>query len=400
MKILLVSTQDYLHHPVPSRHHYIFEELAKRHEVHVPHFHVSRGKERETRLIVHEATKFPTQDPMLHYTLNLPYQYKVFKEIIKEEKIDVVVASHIFAGAAVIHAAKKYNVPVVFDLKDWYPDSAAMYYKNKIIQCILKSGVWKVLKHNLDKSDVITSVSPSLQERLNKYGYNSRLITNGVNTEYFKSIDWREGKKTLGLDNYSFVIGYVGSLEDWIDLETVINGLLELLRTNKNIYLTILGGALFTDYEEKIRYIVDAIGIKDNVKFYGIVEYKDLPKYIAGMDVCLIPFKKTPITDISLPNKFFEYTACGKPVLSTPIPDVMKISGDNLYIYRNKEEFVDKVEYIMNNQRKYNIDVGGYSWKKKAEEFESLLEEVVEYKEREPFILAGEFFKNIKEENI
>jgi len=40
MRILLVSTQDYIHHPIPSRHHYIFEELAKRHEVHVPHFHI------------------------------------------------------------------------------------------------------------------------------------------------------------------------------------------------------------------------------------------------------------------------------------------------------------------------------------------------------------------------
>ena len=79
MKILLVSTQDYIHHPVPLRHHYIFEELAKRHEVHVPHFHVSRGKERETRLIVHEATKFPFRGSILHYTLNAPFQYAVFK---------------------------------------------------------------------------------------------------------------------------------------------------------------------------------------------------------------------------------------------------------------------------------------------------------------------------------
>ncbi|NLA30699.1 MAG: glycosyltransferase WbuB, partial [Methanomicrobiales archaeon] len=58
MNILLVSTQDYIHHPIPSRHHNIFEELATRHEVHVPHFHVSRGKERETLLHVHEATQF------------------------------------------------------------------------------------------------------------------------------------------------------------------------------------------------------------------------------------------------------------------------------------------------------------------------------------------------------
>ena len=135
MRILLVSTQDYIHHPIPSRHHYIFEELAKRHGVHVPHFHVSRGKERETRLIVHEATKFAVKEPILPYTLNAPFQYAVFKRIIKEAGIDVVVAAHLFAGAAVIKAAKKYGVPVVFDLKDWFPDSAAAYYKKIRVRC-------------------------------------------------------------------------------------------------------------------------------------------------------------------------------------------------------------------------------------------------------------------------
>ena len=50
MKILLVSTQDYIHHPIPSRHHYIFEELAKWHKVHVPHFHVSRDKEASEKI--------------------------------------------------------------------------------------------------------------------------------------------------------------------------------------------------------------------------------------------------------------------------------------------------------------------------------------------------------------
>ena len=73
MKILLVSSQDYIHHPIPSRHHNIFEELATRHEVHVAHFHVSRGAQRKTRLVVDEATLFPITNPLYHYTLNTPY---------------------------------------------------------------------------------------------------------------------------------------------------------------------------------------------------------------------------------------------------------------------------------------------------------------------------------------
>ena len=134
MKILLVSTQDYIHHPVPSRHHYIFEELATRHEVHVAHFHVSRGNARPTRLIVEEATQFPLKNPLLHYSLNTPYHFHIFNRIIRENKFDVVVAAHVLAGSAVIHAAKRYKVPVIFDLKDWFPDSAAAYFKNRFLK--------------------------------------------------------------------------------------------------------------------------------------------------------------------------------------------------------------------------------------------------------------------------
>ncbi|WP_243669770.1 hypothetical protein [Methanoculleus chikugoensis] len=97
-----------------------------------PHFHVSRGKERGTHLHVHEATRFAVESPFLHYTLNAPpHHYRVISEIIRGHDIDVVVGAHVLAGTAMVRAAKKYGVPVVFDLKDWFPpDSAAAYYKN------------------------------------------------------------------------------------------------------------------------------------------------------------------------------------------------------------------------------------------------------------------------------
>ncbi len=377
MKILLVSTQDYIHHPVPSRHHYIFEELAKRHEVHVPHFHVSRGKKRETKLIVHEATMFPFRGPLLHYTLNAPYQYAVFKRIIKEVGIDVVVAAHIFAGAAVIKAAKKYNIPVVFDLKDWFPDSAAAYYNNRMLKWILREGVWKVTKSNLDRSDRITTVSPSLVERLKKYGYNAKLITNGVDTDYFKPMDLREGKRMLGLDEDCFVIGYVGSIERWYALDEVINAFTDLLKVRDNAKLLIVGGALFTDYEEKLKRLVKEKGIEDEVIFTGLLEYKELPKHISAIDVCLIPLAPRLWRNIALPNKFFEYSACGKPILSTPIPDVMEMGGKNLFIYRNRKEFMEKTMEIMDNPRVYDVNVEDYSWKGKAAEVETVLSELI-----------------------
>ena len=377
MRILLVSTQDYIHHPVPSRHHYIFEELAKRHEVHVPHFHVSRGRARETRLIVHEATMFPFREPILHYTLNAPYQYAVFKRIIKEEGIDVVVAAHIFAGAAVIKAAKKYGVPVVFDLKDWFPDSAAAYYKNKAMKWILREGVWRITKHNLDGSDRITTVSPSLVERLKKYGYDAKLITNGVDTDIFKPMDSRAGKRMLGLDEDCFVIGFVGSIERWFALNEVIEAFPEILKYKEDMRLLIVGGSLFTDYEKKLKELVKRLGIENKVIFTGFVEYIELPKYIAAMDICLIPISLSSWTEISLSNKFFEYSACGKAILTKPSPNMLKVGGKNLFTYQNRKEFITQIKYIIDNPKTYNINMKKYSWKNKAAEFEEVLRDVI-----------------------
>jgi len=377
MRILLVSTQDYIHHPVPSRHHYIFEELAKRHEVHVPHFHVSRGKARETRLIVHEATMFPFREPILHYTLNAPYQYAVFKRIIKEEGIDVVVAAHIFAGAAVIKAARKYGVPVVFDLKDWFPDSAAAYYKNKAMKWVLREGVWRITKHNLDRSDRITTVSPSLVERLKRYGYDAKLITNGVDTDIFKPMDSRAGKRMLGLDEDCFVIGFVGSIERWFALNEVIEAFPEILEYKEDMRLLIVGGSLFTDYEKKLKELVKRLGIENKVIFTGFVEYIELPKYIAAMDICLIPISLSSWTEISLSNKFFEYSACGKAILTKPSPNMLKVGGKNLFTYQNRKEFITQIRYIIDNPKTYNINMEKYSWKNKAAEFEEVLRDVI-----------------------
>jgi glycosyltransferase involved in cell wall biosynthesis len=373
MKILLVSTQDYIHHPIPSRHHYIFEELATRHEVHVAHFHVSRGETRPTRLIVEEATQFPIKNPLLHYTLNTPYHYYIFNKIIRDNQIDVVVAAHVLAGAAVISAAKKNKVPVLFDLKDWFPDSAAAYFKNRCIAQCVRKGVWEITRRNLAKSNRITTVSPSLVDKLKNLGFPADLITNGVNTDLFVSQDGLPARHELGIDEDDFVIGFSGSVERWYAIDEMIRALPELIRYRNNTYLLVVGGSLFTDYEQELRRLAVDLGVSDHVIFTGTKPYAELPRLIAAMDVCTIPLSPPQWGDIALPNKFFEYSACGKPIVMRPIPDVARIGGPNLFVYRTRDEFVTKVRAIMDNPETYHINLENYSWKEKARQFEDVL---------------------------
>jgi phosphatidylinositol alpha-1,6-mannosyltransferase len=377
MKILLVSSQDYIHHPVPSRHHYIFEELAKHHEVHVAHFHVSRGETRPTRLIVDEATQFPLKSPLLHYTLNAPYHYYIFDKIIREKRIDVVVAAHVLAGSAVISAAKRHNVPVVFDLKDWFPDSAAAYFKNRFMQGLVRRSVWEITRRNLSNSDVITTVSPSLVEKLKGLGFTAGLITNGVDTDLFRPMSGSNARAELGIGADEFVIGFSGSVERWYAIDDMIRALPELIRYRPRTRLLVVGGSLFTDYRAELETLAKDLGIADRIIFTGTKPYHELPRYIACMDVCAIPLSPPQWGEIALPNKFFEYSACGKPIIMRPIPDVARIGGPNLFVYKTQEDYIAQVQSLMKNPRTFDINLENYSWKEKARQFEVLLKSLV-----------------------
>jgi len=372
MNILLVSTQDYIHHPIPSRHHYIFEELANRHEIHVAHFHVSRGEARETRLIIDEATQFPFKNPLLHYTLNTPYHFHVFNKIIRNEEIDIVVAAHVLAGTAVIHAAKKYDVPVIFDLKDWFPDSAAAYFKNRLIQNIVRKSVWKITRKNLAACDRITTVSPSLVEKLKGFGFSSDLITNGVDINIFQPMDGRKTRNELGIGDEVFVIGFCGSIERWYAIDEMIRALPVLIRYRPDTKMLVVGGSLFTDYQITLTRLAKDLGVSDQVIFTGTKPYNELPRYIAVMDACTIPLSPPQWSDIALPNKFFEYSACGKPIVMRPIPDVEQIGGPNLFVYRTQEEFITQIQNLMFSRPTFSINLEKYSWKEKSRQFEEI----------------------------
>jgi phosphatidylinositol alpha-1,6-mannosyltransferase len=372
MNILLVSTQDYIHHPIPSRHHYIFEELANRHKIHVAHFHVSRGQARETRLIIDEATQFPFTNPLLHYTFNTPYHFHVFDKIMRSEEIDIVVAAHVLAGTAVIHAAKKYDVPVIFDLKDWFPDSAAAYFKNRLVQNIVRKSVWKITRKNLNDCDRITTVSPSLVEKLKGLGFSSDLITNGVDINIFQPMDGRKTRKQLGIGDEDFVIGFCGSVERWYAIDEMIRALPVLIQYRPETKMLVVGDSLFTDYLSALYKLAKDLGISDHVIFTGTKPYRELPRYIAVMDACTIPLSPPQWSNIALPNKYFEYSACGKPIVMRPIPDVEQIGGPNLFVYRTREEFISQIQYLMLNRPSFSINLEKYSWKEKSRQFEEI----------------------------
>lgn len=67
---------------------------------------------------------------------------------------------------------------------------------------------------------------------------------------------------------------------------------------------------------------------RPNIHWLGARDYAQLPAYLSGWDVALMPFAINAATRFISPTKTPEYLAGGLPVISTPITDVIRHYGD------------------------------------------------------------------------
>jgi glycosyltransferase involved in cell wall biosynthesis len=90
-----------------------------------------------------------------------------------------------------------------------------------------------------------------------------------------------------------------------------------------------------------------------NLHWLGSKPYAELPEYIAGWDVGLMPFAICEATRYISPTKTPEFLAAGVPVVSTPITDVVRPYGENglVAIARTAEEVVAQAEALMSADR-------------------------------------------------
>lgn len=78
-----------------------------------------------------------------------------------------------------------------------------------------------------------------------------------------------------------------------------------------------------------VKIATDSLPHAPNIHYLGARTYQQLPAYIAGWDISLIPFAQNASTRFISPTKTPEYLAAGVPVISTPIKDVINPYGNN-----------------------------------------------------------------------
>jgi glycosyltransferase involved in cell wall biosynthesis len=116
-------------------------------------------------------------------------------------------------------------------------------------------------------------------------------------------------------------IGFYGVLDERLDREL----LRDMAQAHPELHFVLIGPI--------VKISEDMLPRSANLHYLGRKEYEELPAYIAHWDVAMLPFAQNASTKFISPTKTPEYLAAGKPVVSSPICDVVTPYADKGLVY-------------------------------------------------------------------
>ena len=281
------------------------------------------------------------------------------------------------SGYAVTRSAHSHGVSTVYDIADDLPEMIRT--SPQIPSFVRSTGGWigkALLNKGIQTSERVTITTESLCKIYDIPKEKRTLLPNGVDIELFTSRPCDHIKEKYGLED-SFVVGHVGVLREWLDLEPLFVAIRELA-SKINIKLLIVGGG--AGYGKTVEMARD-LGIMNHTIFTGTVPYSLVPGYISCMNVGVIPFKQDNVSNNSLPLKLFEYMACGVPVVSTHVDAIEKTFGQTVRFVSNANEYVQEIMELYQDPNQGSrlgsegrrIVEGEYQWAAISKKLEHIL---------------------------
>jgi UDP-galactopyranose mutase len=182
-------------------------------------------------------------------------------------------------------------------------------------------------------------------------------------------------------------LGFFGVVDERFDIELLD----QAARSRPDWQFVIIGPVVKIDPE--------SLPKRENIHYLGGKSYEELPSYIAGWDVALLLFAQNESTRFISPTKTPEYLAAGKPVVSTPIRDVVCPYGQMglVRIANDAPEFIAAVDDLLNSgadRKPWLETVDRYlatmSWDETWERMSRLIDEVVAERTRTALLAKAE----------
>jgi len=286
-----------------------------------------------------------------------------------------------FLGYKISQIVDAYNILSVYDIADDLPEMIGLSPQiPKILRPFGKRLGKNIMYRNVNIAEKVTITTESIRNTYHLPKNKTILVPNGVDAKLFSPSDGIKLREKYNIEN-DFIIGFIGVLREWIDFNPLFSTIKKLDHT-LNIKLLIVGGG--NGYDETVK-LVYRYKIQDKVIFTGTIPYIQVPEYISCMDVCIIPFKQDKVADNSLPLKLFEYMACEKPVITTPIDAIKKNFLRDVKFASDSNDYEEKILELYNDENARRelgsngrkIVLEKYDWLNITQNLERILEEAI-----------------------
>ena len=178
-------------------------------------------------------------------------------------------------------------------------------------------------------ADVVFAGGPKIGRDKIKYNSNTHSYGCGVDIKHFAKA--RDKRTEVPADVASLpgpVFGFFGVVDERMDYELVA----AVADAHPEGSVVIIGPMTKIDPA--------SVPQRSNLHWLGGRDYQQLPSYVKAFDVCLMPFALNEATEYINPTKALEYMATGRPVVSTPVEDVVLQFSAVAKISSSSEDFV------------------------------------------------------------
>lgn len=184
----------------------------------------------------------------------------------------------------------------------------------------------------LNMADVVFTGGPSLYQSKRDRHANAHCFSSSVDAKHFRQAQDR-GISHPDQAHIAYPrLGFYGVIDERLDVELVS----KMADAHPEWQIVMVGPVVKIDPA--------TLPKQPNVHYMGQRSYDQLPKFLAGWDVCLLPFAMNDSTKFISPTKVLEYMAAELPAVSTPITDVKVPYGDVVAVAGTPEEFIAACE--------------------------------------------------------
>jgi glycosyltransferase involved in cell wall biosynthesis len=323
MRILYIWDADY---PWDVRVEKICKSLVSHgHEVHIAARNLRKASTYEVVDGFHVHRLKPRTNDRLNYALSFPLFFSpiwhyLLRQIIRDHDIELIIVRDLPLAIAGIWSGRRSRIPVIFDMAEDYVAMVRVmwdYGKFDGVNLIVRNPyVAKLVEqYTLRRVDHTLVVVEEMLEVVARGGGDPARVTIVGNTPRLREFSSSNpGGKGLQQMRQRFSAIYTGGLEEGRGIRLVLDAIPLIVREVPDFLFVVVGDG---GTRPGFMRLAAEKGIKDHVSWIGWVEHDRIFDYIRSCHIGIIPHHVTPHVDTTIPNKLFDYMACGVPVIAS-----------------------------------------------------------------------------------